>query len=210
MPISEVADVEAPTRPAAAVGKRIEWRETRNGVQFRRAGVVYAAGPRDNSAWVTPDTHLDGDGTAVVVYRHPSRGLVRTAGDPRADFYSTAEWQDPKSLPRAYLRRDQLVNAEGLVVAEVAVVHAADPQCRCSGLQLGVRLGWVERGERIERGRPEVLADVYVYAGRFMHTLSRRPVQAGGTFTQIGQCFAIKRQNGPLAPGLPDDNLLGE
>lgn len=179
--------------PAAVAARPIDagfvltWRERDGcGAWSTRKGMVLGLAPRPETVWVQPDDQVDGEGLAVVVNdvtaKHGAAGAWREVGGP-GDHLSTRRWQQPRRLPRAWLRTDTITFDATCVPPSTVRAYSlhADPGCpvdkewRC----VGGRLVGTEQGRR---------DDCYVY-DRWLHPLSVRPVARGRPVRICGRCL---------------------
>lgn len=137
-----------------------------------RRGMVLASAPDPKTVWVVPDEHRVGEGYAVVVGNVSADSAVyavRHVAGP-GDYRSTQAWQQPRSLPRAWLRTDVFTIPEGEepIIRRYPRIHT---QPDCPRPVLG--------GFTVERGEPAMQPDCYIYGHWWLHPCSTRPTLSG-------------------------------
>jgi hypothetical protein len=171
-------DLALPVRDRRPVdpGFVLSWREyPPKGAPVVRRGIVLGLAPPAKSVWVVPDDPRAGDGYAVLVREvtaDNAADAVRRVGGS-GDFMSSARWQAPRQLPRAWLRTDVVEPADGREVWPVTHLHA---RADCTA-----PTPWV--GVRVRRGEPVAVDGCYVFDG-FLHPASVRPVRPDAKTTR--------------------------
>ncbi len=186
-----------PNLRAIDAGFVLTWTETPvEGQPYHRSGMVLSLAPRACSVWVQPDDARPGEGFAVVVddvTEADWSGARRQVGTAR-DYLSTAAWQRPRQLPRAWLRTDTV--EAGDFAASRTYVHA-DALCPPMAVPGGQPVVWGEpragRGVRV----PAVAAsDVGAADGRVGAGSGVRTVPAGGP-PAVGVCGCRRERTRP-------------
>lgn len=192
LPASFGLELPSHRRTPITAGYVLTWTEHRGGTTERRRGMVLMPGPKARSVWVVPEQPRVGEGYGVLVREVTAAGAagaVRHVGG-RSDFYSTEEWQNPfKWLPRAWERTDRLIGTDGEVYGHSVNLHV-NSECRGPVFPF--------QGERIELGFASLASTCYVFADRYLHPWSFRPVHPTRAEEYIPLCLCFKA-------GLPDD-----
>jgi hypothetical protein len=171
-------DLALPVRDRRPIdpGFVLSWREyPPKGAPVVRRGIVLGLAPPAKSVWVVPDDPRAGDGYAVLVREvtaDNAADAVRRVGG-FGDFMSSARWQAPRQLPRAWLRTDVVEPADGREAWPVTHLHA---RADCTA-----PTPWV--GVQVRRGEPVAVDGCYVFDG-FLHPASTRPVRPDAKTTR--------------------------
>lgn len=173
-------DLAIPARDRRPIdaGFVLTWREyPRGGGRPReRTGMVLSLAPPSKSVWVVPDDPDPDDGYAVLVRevtKDDASRAERRVGSP-GDYVSSADWQSPRSLPRAWLRIDT-VDAGGDAGPRLSAHLHADPDCTYPRPFKLMNI-------TVERGEPTRAEECYVF-GRHLHPASHRPAVPGAMNT---------------------------
>lgn len=172
----------------------LTWREhpADGGPAYERRGMVWSPAQPAKSVWVIPDDPRPGEGYAVLVREvtaDNAAGAARRVGGS-GDFASTAEWQAPRSLPRAVLRTDVVVTGDSR--RPTAYLHSR-ADCPEPGPAPYI-------GIAVERGEPVELPDCYVF-GQHLHpasTLPRNPAGQMGYDPYARPCGRCLRHGQPV------------
>ncbi len=179
-----------PTDP----GFVLSWQEypASGGSPTRRHGIVLTQAPPARSVWVVPDDPHPGDGYAVLVRdvtADSATAASRQVGGP-GDFASTAAWQSPRGLPRAWLRVDT-VHVGGDDPDQPAAYLHARTDCPHPEPVTFMNI-------TVTRGQPVAAETCYVF-GHHLHPASIRPTapRIHGYDPYVGPCGHCLRLGTP-------------
>lgn len=154
-----------------------------------RCGIVLSPAPPPRSVWVVPDLPHAGDGYAVLVRGvtpDGAAGAVRHVGGP-GDYASTARWQAPRSLPRAWLRIDTVTDDGGAGPRPVALLHA----------RVDCPLPEPDARRTVRRGTPTRVGECYLFDAHLHPASILPPAPAGATGRSAAPCGRCLQRGAP-------------